>query len=172
MRKVQFFLVFIGFMALLFWIVTLFLPSKITVLRSTDIHADESQVAAQIDNFDNWKNWYPAFSNSNVSVQIYQRNDTSFASLLDKENQKAVTLSLIKSSGDSIKVLLPGNNEEYIFAMKATNSGETELTWFINLDLGRYPWKKFAGMFFDKANGAKYEAVLKSLKTYIESFTH
>ncbi|HVZ96172.1 MAG TPA: SRPBCC family protein [Chitinophagaceae bacterium] len=169
MRKIQFFLVFIGFMALLFWVVTLFLPSKITVLRSVDIHADETRVAVQISNFSNWKNWYPAFSDSNVTIAIYRRNDTSFASLINKESNKKATLALLKPGTDSIQVLLPGDNEDYLFAIRPDGNGETQVTWFINLDLGKYPWKKFAGMFFDKANGAKYEAVLNSLKKYIES---
>jgi|GEM_PF-905057 len=169
MRKVLFFFGFLMVMAVLFWIVTLFLPSRITVLRSQDIHASRSRVDSQIGDFDNWENWYPAFSDSNVRVQRYRRNDTSFALLSRKGTSGPMLLSLFRSANGDIHVQLPGDNEDYLFVLRPGGPDDTQVTWFVNLDLGSYPWKKFAGIFFDKANGSKYEAVLTSLKTYLEN---
>ena len=66
MRKAKLFVIGILILVGFFWLITLFLPSKITVSRWINIDANESAVAAQIDDFKNWKNWYPAFQNENI----------------------------------------------------------------------------------------------------------
>jgi len=169
MKKIQFALIVLAIIILLLWIVTWFLPSRITMFRPVNIHVTAPQVDSQVSNFKNWKNWYPAFGDSSVDIIISERKDTFFASLINKKNNDTATLALVKLSTDSIKVLLPENDEEYLFIIKPMDNGETELTWFVNLNLEKHPWKKFGGMFFDKVNGSKYEAVLNNLKTYLET---
>ena len=65
-------LILIGFLCL----ITVFLPSKIRVSKWILINAKETAVAMQIDDFKNWKNWYPAFQNKNITVDISGQNDT------------------------------------------------------------------------------------------------
>ena len=77
-------------------IVTLFLPSKVTVSKSILINATEAEVAKEIENFKSWKNWYPAFQNQNIAITISQKNDSSFVTLTD-EKQRKLSMSMIKS---------------------------------------------------------------------------
>ena len=54
--------------------------------------------------------------------------------------------------------------EEYRFAMVANGHAKTLLTWNVNTNLGRNPWKKFTGVLLDKITGPGYEGALVSLK--------
>ena len=69
-------------------IVTMFLPSKVTVSKSILINATEAEVAKEIENFKNWKNWYPAFQNQNIAVTTSQKSDSSFVTLTDEKQRK------------------------------------------------------------------------------------
>src|SRR5664279_1695215 len=95
MHKVKLFFIAVFILLAFLCLITVFLPSKITVSRSVLINAKENKVAQQIDDFKNWKNWYPAFQNKNISVNISQQNDTSFVTLTN-ENRKKISLVLLK----------------------------------------------------------------------------
>jgi hypothetical protein len=163
-------LILIGFLCL----ITVFLPSKITVSKWILINANEKTVAMQIDDFKNWKNWYPAFQNKNISVDISQQNDTSFVTLTN-ENRKKISLVLLKSSPENINILLSEekrNTKTYQFVLLPNAEEQTRLIWNVNIELGWYPWKKLGGIFLDKVSGPQYEAILQNLKKAAEKDVH
>ena len=170
MRKAKLFLIGITILVGFLWLITLFLPSKITVSRWVNIDASESAVAAQINNFKNWKNWYPAFRNEKNSVDVSQKNDTPSVTLTN-ENGKKVSLVLSKSSQQNINIRLledGQNSKTYRFILLPNNKGQTQLTWNVDIDLGWYPWKKLGGIFLDKIIGPSCEAALENLKKAAE----
>ena len=170
MRRAKLFfiaiLILIGFLCL----ITVFLPSNITVSKWVTVNANENAVATQINNFKNWKNWYPAFQNKDVTVNISEHDNKLVATLTD-ENKKRISLSLLKSSPENIIILVSeekGNSKTYQFVLSPNGAGQTQLTWNVNMELGWYPWRKFAGIFLDKVTGPQYEATLQNLKTAAE----
>lgn len=173
MRKAKLFfsaiLVLIGFLCL----ITVFLPSKITVSKSALINANEKVVAMQINDFKNWNNWYPAFKNENVHADIIEQKDTSMA-ILTNEKQEKITLVLLTSVPRNIRILVSdekGNTKIYEFVLLPNGSGETQLTWNVDVKLAWYPWKKLTGLFLDKVIGPQYEVALQNLKKASEKNT-
>jgi hypothetical protein len=174
MRRAKIFfigiLILVGFLCL----ITIFLPSKIRVSKWISINANEKAVAMQINDFNNWKNWYPAFQNKNVSINILQQNNTSIATLTN-EKGKQLSLILLKSSPEDINILLSEEEENaktYQFTLIPNSKGQTQITWNVNIELGWYPWKKFGGIFLDKVTGPQYEAILQDLKKAVEKDVH
>ncbi len=173
MRRAKLFIIGVLILVGLLCLVTVFLPSKITVSKSVLINANEKAVATEIDDFKNWKNWYPAFQNKNISIDFPPQGDTPVVILTD-ENKEKLTLSLLKSSQQNINILLAdedGNTKTYGFILSTNSAGQTQLTWNVNIELGWYPWKKFAGIFLDKVTGPHYEAALQNLKIAAEKAT-
>ncbi|WP_202552176.1 SRPBCC family protein [Ginsengibacter hankyongi] len=170
MRRAKLFfiavLILIGFLCL----ITVFLPSQITISKWVTINANDNAVATQINDFNNWKNWYPAFQNKEITVNISEQDNKPVA-ILTNENKKEISLSLLKSSPENIIVLVAeekGNTKTYQFVLLPNGTGQTQLTWNVNMQLGWYPWRKFAGIFLDKVTGPKYEAALQNLKIAAE----
>jgi hypothetical protein len=171
MRSVKVFV--IGMITILSFlsILTIFLPSKITVSKSIFINAPEAEVTKEINSFDNWKQWYPAFRNHDISVTISQKNGSSFASLTDQKNRQ-LSMTMVQSAPENINILLSEENKNevsYQFILMPGLHGQTQLTWNVNTILSWYPWKKIAGIFLDKIKGPQYEEILQNLKTAVEN---
>ena len=138
------------------------------------INANEKSVASQIISFKNWKNWYPAFQNKNISVEISQQSYTSFVTLTN-ENREKISMVLLASSLENINILLSEekrNTKTYQFILLPNAEGQTRLVWNVNTELGWYPWKRFGGIFLDKVSGPQYEAILQNLKKAAENDIH
>lgn len=170
MRKAKLFfiavLILIGFLCL----ITVFLPSHITISKWVTVNANENAVATQVNDFNNWKNWYPAFQNREITVNI-SAEDNKPVAILTNKNQKRISLSLLKSSPENITVLVSeenGKTKTYQFVLSHNGTGQTQITWNVNMQLGWYPWRKFAGIFLDKVTGPQYEAALQNLKIAAE----
>ncbi len=173
MRRVKLFSILIASLLAFLCLVTLFLPSKVTISKSVYINAPRSKVAQQIDNFKNWKNWNPDFQNKNISVAIPD-NDSSQVTL-SGERKRKFSMKMIKHSPENIGIILSSENKtpvtyQFIFSNKDT--GKTLLTWNVNTTLPWYPWKKITGIFLDKIAGPQYEAVLQNLKSVVEHGQH
>jgi Polyketide cyclase / dehydrase and lipid transport len=170
MRSIKVFVISIIIMMGFLAIVTLFLPSKVTVSKSILINATEAEVAKEIETFKNWKNWYPAFQQQNLEVTTSQKSDSSFVTLAD-EKQRKLSMTMIKSGPENIDILLFAknkNNITYQFILSHVRTGQTQLTWNVNTTLPWYPWKKITGIFLDKVTGPQYQAALQNLKTAVE----
>lgn len=153
-----------------FGIITIFLPSKVTVSKSIRINATEAEVAREIKFFENWKKWYPAFQNRNIAVTISQKGDSSFVTLTDEKKRK-LSMTMIKSGPENIDILLFAENKNNIawqFILSPDHTGQTELTWNVNTILPWYPWEKITGIFLDKVTGPQYQEALENLKIAVE----
>lgn len=173
MRKVK--LLIIGFLIIACFLfgITLFLPSKVTVSKSIEINAAALDVSMQIRDFNNWKNWYPAFRDKDVMVTLSPQNNPLIrsAELQDKEGHK-ILFSMIKQSTDTINVELQSNGKRtmnYQFVISAYGEGYTHVIWNANADLGWLPWRKIEGVVLDKLTGPEFTSGLQNLKKAVEA---
>jgi len=174
MRQIKLFVIPVFLLLVFVCLITVFLPSQVMVSKTITINADQETVAAEIRDFNNWKNWFPLFQDKNISVHIRQNHDTAYA-ILTAANQKKLVFTLINASSEHINIILSGANnasENYEFILKTNANGETHITWNVNTKLKWYPWKKLAGVFMDKIKGPQYEAVLQNLKAASENPAH
>lgn len=171
MRSVKVFVIGMIIIFSFLSILTIFLPSKVTVSKSIIINAPEVEVAKEINSFNNWKQWYPAFQDHDISVTISQKNSSSFVTLTDQRNRQ-LSMTIIQSAPENINILLSEENKNevsYQFILMRGRNGQTQLTWNVNTILSWYPWKKITGIFLDKINGPQYEEILQNLKTAVEN---
>jgi hypothetical protein len=168
MKRVLVFLAFFITVFVVIFLLSLLLPSTITVSKSVEINASAQAVKQQITGFGQWKNWYPAFQDKNITVVQNPVSGTNLSSvsLIDTSGQK-VTLILVDTTQNEIKIKVHSSSStkvDYYFIMKHKADNQTELIWNVNTHLGWYPWKKIQGIFLDKFSGDQYVAALKDLK--------
>ena len=174
MRQIKLFVIPIFLLLAFLCVATVFLPSRVMVSRTVPINADQQTIAAQVSNFNNWKNWFPLFQDKKIDVEIKQSHDTNYA-ILRGESQKKLVYTLLNSSPGNIGINISdgeNNDETYQFILLTNANGETQTTWNVNIKLKWYPWKKLAGVFMDKIKGPQYEAVLQNLKEATEKIAH
>ncbi|HET7114891.1 MAG TPA: SRPBCC family protein [Hanamia sp.] len=173
MKNVLNFLFFIITVFVIIFLVSLLLPSKVTVTKSVEINATPERVRDQIINFENWKNWYPAFTDENITIIKNPPSQNILNSVTLKDRQgKNVTLNLVDSSRNIITINLPSSSSakvSYQFFLIPKKNNQVQLTWNINTDLGWYPWRRIRGIFLDKFSGPQYEAALENLRKAIEN---
>jgi hypothetical protein len=170
MRFVRFF----GSILIIFiviFLLSLLLPSKVTVAKSVLINAPKMRVHQQVDDFQNWKNWYPAFQGENIIINPPKPGIIKSVSLNDNKG-KELQFDLIKSKADTLDINLKNQSStkiDYQFILSTHSDGQTQITWNVNTTMKWYPWEKAKGIFLDKVSGPQYEAALTNLKKAVES---
>ena len=156
----------------LLYLGSLLLPSKITISKSILIKAPEIRVEREIRDFKNWKHWYPAFKNENVSVIENPAKPGMIQSVSLKDNNgKLLTLNLVASKPDTVTIEVKNVSStkvNYQFLMARHKDGQTQLTWNVNTLVPWYSVEKVKGIFLDKISGPQYEAALMNLKKAAE----
>jgi carbon monoxide dehydrogenase subunit G len=151
----------------------LLLPSKVTVAKSVDVNASRERVKNQVVDFEQWKNWYPAFKDETISVikNAASGNIISSVTLKNKKGEP-ITLNLTDTSNNKMVVEVQSNSStkvQYAFLLIPKVNNQTQITWNININLGWYPWKRIEGILFDKFSGSQYEAALDNLRKAAEN---
>ena len=150
----------------------LLLPSKVTITKSVLINAPSQKIKNQVNDLDDWKNWYPAFQNNTIRVTTNTSKKNALQSISLKDNNgKEIDLDLIVSSNDTIEVAVESPSSAkvfYQFLLIPHLSGKTQLTLNVNTYFKWYPWEKIKGIFLDKISGPQYESALNKLKEFIE----
>jgi carbon monoxide dehydrogenase subunit G len=167
------FIIFLLGVFIIIFLLALLLPSKVTVAKSVDINASHDKVKNQIANFEQWKNWYPAFKDENITIvkNPSKENIISSVTLKDKEG-KTILLNLVDTSNNKINIDVESASStkvDYTFLLIPKLNNQTQLTWDVNINLGWYPWKRIEGILFDKFSGSQYEAALDDLRKAAEN---
>lgn len=173
MKRLLVFFLFIIVVFIVIFLVSMLLPSKVTVTKSVEINAMPENVRDQIINFEQWKNWYPAFSDENITVikNPTSQNILNSVTLNDKQGKNS-TLNLVDSSQNTIDINVESSSSakvSYRFILTPKMNNQTQLTWDVNTNLGWYPWRRIRGIFLDKFSGTQYEAALENLKKAAEN---
>ena len=172
MRIVKF-IIFLASIFVIIFLISLLLPSKVTVSKSVVINATGEKVKDQIVHFEEWKNWYPAFENKDISVtkNLPPANILSSVTLKDSKG-KSITLNLVDTIKSTILVEVQSSSStevNYQFILTPKLNEQTQLTWNVNTTLGWLPWKKMEGILFDKLSGTQYESALDNLRKAAEA---
>lgn len=172
MKRAIVFLTFLITVFVVIFLLSLFLPSKVTVTKSVEIKSSIDKVKEQIINFDRWKNWYPAFKDKDVAIIKNQSPDNFNYVVLTDIKGKKTTLKLVDSTHNKIEIKVESSSStrvsyQFILTPNKMNN-QTELTWNINTQFGWYPWKRIQGVFLDKFSGDQYVAALRDLKNAAE----
>lgn len=172
MKRVAVFITFFITVFGIIFLLSLFLPSTVTVSKTIDINASAETVKQQIIDFYQWKNWYPAFQDKNITVVKNPVLNSSLSSvILTDTSGKKMTFILADTAQNKINIKVQGSSStivDYQFLLIHKSDNETELTWNISVHMGWYPWKKIQGIFLDKFSGDQYVAALKDLKNVAE----
>jgi hypothetical protein len=172
MRLIRFIIFLLGIFIIIF-LLSLLLPSNVTITKSVDINASAAKVKDQIVDFEEWKNWYPAFKDKNISLIKNPATHHHLPSVtLEDKKGKSITLDIIDTSKQTIIINLQSSsstevNYQFILIPKINN--QTQLTWNVNIKLGWLPWKKMEGILLDKFSGSQYENALNELKKAAET---
>jgi len=154
------------------FLISLLLPSKVTVAKSVEINASHEKIMNQVVNFEEWKNWYPAFKDENITVIKNPSEENVLSSVTLKDsNGKIVKLNLLDSNKHTIDIQVLSSSStkvNYQFVLIPKINNETQLTWNINLDLGWLPWKKIEGILMDRFSGPQYQSALENLRKAAE----
>ena len=164
------FIIFLLVVFIFIFLVSLLLPSKVTITKSVLINAPIEKVQNQLIHFDQWKNWYPAFKNEDVSVIKDSSKPNSV--ILRSRDGKSIDLTIVQSMPNAISVDVHSSSSSkvaYEFILTPKINNEIQLTWNINTQLGWYPWNRIWGIFLDKVSGVQYESALADLKKTVEN---
>lgn len=169
MKQASRFIIFLVVVFIFIFLMSLLLPSKVTIAKSVLINAPIEKVQNQLIHFDQWKNWYPAFKDENVIV----KNSSNPNSVrLTNNRGKNVDLTITQPNPYLINVDVHSSSSEgvtYEFILTPKAGNKIQLTWNINAQLGWYPWNRIWGIFLDKVSGSQYELALEDLKKVVEN---
>lgn len=168
MRKIIFvtlgFLFILGMLSLL----SLLLPSKITITKSVGVNASSAEVHDYINNLRKWPEWFLPMEDSTMNI-FYTEGD---ASVTIKDNKgKEIRLDKLASTPDTINVALrsPSATEvNYQFLLISQNEYNTQIVLNVNTYFKWYPWEKIKGVFLDKMSGPMYQKSMLQLEKRIE----
>lgn len=150
-------------------LLSLLLPSKISVTKSIGINAPRADVYKYVNDFHKWPEWFLPMEKDS-SVQITYKNDNSSVTLKDTKGVELV-FKKIPSTADTINVALKSNSSAdvfYQFILIPQNTENTQVVFNINTYFKWYPWEKIKGLFLDKMTGPMYQKSLYQLEKKVE----
>jgi Polyketide cyclase / dehydrase and lipid transport len=165
----------IGIVAILA-VVGFFLPRRVHIERSAAINATPStlySVVNDLKTYDNWMPWnrmdpnmqkqYSASTTGPGAYYTWQSNNkdvgTGKFEIVKADPDKNVTCELI--FGD----MKPSSTGWNI----SGNGAGSNITWFMDADMGMNPAGRWFGLFFDKMVGPDFQKGLDSLKAQTEA---
>lgn len=158
--------IFVGLLLFFFLVIGSLLPSSLSIVKSIVINAPEERIAAEINQMENWKGWFPPLKEGTSTMQILSPAE---ADLL-KENGGAMKLKFNYKGQDSTSFVISsptGSVANYVFLLAKESTG-IRVSLVVNTELKWYPWQKIRGVFMDKVLGPQYETALHNLKTVCE----
>ena len=157
-------------MFIIMTLLSLLIPSKVVVSRTTLINnTTVAKVQQQLHSFNSWRNWYPVFKNESVQIKIDSISNTAKINYQGKTAELKFTSET--DSSISFLTIAPGENDisNQIIAIAVPKQNNVQVEWRAVNKLKWYPWEKFYGIFVDKLTGGSYEAGLQGLKEYLET---
>ena len=170
MRFVRLALLSFIFLFLVIWVLSLFLPSHITLSKAINIKAPADSIAAMVKNPLNWKSWYPGMNND---LPYYENGVLKGMIVNNSDRQNPVYLKLDKNEGNLITALFVGKNMKPGVntwrVIEHTPTDSLALQWAMEFDLRWYPWEKFASLALEKTYGPKMEQGLIELRKRVQT---
>ncbi len=158
----------------LFFVIALFLPSKLTMEESIVIKKPASLIFEQVNNFHNWPAWSPWQANDPGMVSTYEGPD---------EGIGAKTLWTSKKSGNGSMTIIESVPYKRVssaldFGVKGTatnyfnfrdENGATKVTWGVEIPTLAYPQEKYLGLMMPNMMKVYFRKGLEKLKEVTEA---
>lgn len=151
MRFIKLGLLSIFFLLVLVTLISLLFPSNIRLSRATNMPNRRAQIFSLLKTD---TSWHPAYTDTasakvfrKMNKQVVQQTDSTYVVRWQQEGQKPVI------SGWRI--------------YGTPTSDSLTLQWYMDFDLGWYPWQKFSSLFYESTYGAMMEKGLSNLKKQV-----
>lgn len=161
----------IGFsgIAIIIFLLSLPLPSHISVSKSVLVNQPVAIVWQSLTNLEDWKNWNPLLQDSTTSYKFDSTNRVTWIAKDGKTND----VRLQPYAQDSLYAIIQTDGQEAFksgFTVAANQDGgsHTKVEWWIQENLGWYPWQKFYGLFSESLKESYLENSLFSFKRHME----
>ena len=168
MRKIIFvtlgFVFILGMLALL----SLLLPSKITITKSVRVNVPAAEVHEYLSDLHKWPEWFLPMEDSSMQI-TYSQNDAA-VTIMDN-NGKEMTLEKMPSATDTVNFALQTPSATRVFyqvILIPQNDYNTQIVFNVNTYFKWYPWEKIKGVFLDKMSGPMYQKSMYQLEKALE----
>ena len=158
------------------FIVSLFLPATVKVVRIRVIPATPAVIFAQINNVHNWENWSPWHALDPHMKLHYTDNDTGEGAAYSWESENRqigkgamkITLSKPNEQIATEMNFMEQRLSKSTFKLEQVDTG-TSVTWTLTAELGQHPVKKLMGLLMDKWVGKDFERGLANLEAVVKA---
>lgn len=148
MRIIKLGLLSIGFLAGLLLLISLLFPSHIRLSKATNLPNERQRIFALVKND---TAWHPAYKDTATTQ--------AFASLRKRVLAQTDSTYVMELQQPGRKPVISGFQ---LYGQPAADS--LTLQWYMDFQLGWYPWQKFSSLFFEKTYGAMMEKGLANIK--------
>ena len=146
-------------------VISLFFPPRVRISRALDINVSKDSLLAVLSQPERWKSWYPGADTFQV-MRVMNRTigyrvnpEGAILRVMEKTDSGVV----LESSGAGVRDMKSGWN---VFSSPVPNVQTVQ--WYMDFDLGWYPWEKFSSITFEKRFGPLLEQGLEKLRKYVE----
>ncbi len=157
------------------FIVSMFLPATVKVVRVRAIPASLSEVFDQVNVLRNWEKWSP-WQQSDPMMKLSYNDKKSgegagyqWISRNRKIGRGSVTITASRPNKQiTIEMHFMENKvTKGYFRFEPSGRG-THVTWSMAMDVGRYPTGKIMGLIFDRSIGKDFERGLENLEKLVK----
>ncbi|MEJ8802037.1 SRPBCC family protein [Pontibacter sp. H249] len=159
-------------------IVSLFLPSKVTVVRTAVLKAPAPAVFDQVNRLQNWERWSPWHTIDPQMLLSYEGPDAGkgakynwFSKHPDVGNGSLIITESVTNQRVDTKMQFEGQGEGLAFYQFEETPEGTKVTWTMESDMGVNPIGKYFGLMLDGLVGPDFERGLENLRVVVEQPT-
>jgi hypothetical protein len=164
-RFIKLGLISIIFFFLLATIISLFIPSHVTVSRAVEMNAAVSTLHDEIAHPLNWPGWFPGMDST---LPFSEGNQVTGRTLDSKKGRHLIVKNQTDSSVTAEYVGASSKKVISVWNLHPGMNKTVTVQWTMNFSLQWYPWEKFASLLFDKQYGGQMETGLNRLKSKVE----
>lgn len=159
-------------------IVSLFLPSKVTVTRTATIKAPITAVFDQVNVLQNWEKWSPWHRIDPKMLLSYEGPDAGVGArynwFSDHPNVGNGSLTITDSKVNEridTKMQFEGQDDGFGYYLFEETPEGTKITWSMEADMGYNPVGRYFGLMLDGMIGPDFEKGLENMRAVLEQPT-
>jgi hypothetical protein len=165
MRIFRFIIISIVVLSIIVTIISLFIPSHVSVSRGIQIKSSKDSVMNQVGQVLNWKNWYPGGD----SLKFYYEDNMIKGLLLDERKKQYLVMREKTEDEVTAEYVLPNRTIPTGWLIAADpKSNSVTIQWHMDFHLRWYPWEKFSSFMFERIYHPQLQQGLDNLKRLLE----
>jgi effector-binding domain-containing protein len=174
MKAVKIAFIVILILVSLFFIVALFLPSKVHIARSLDMNCPASEIFEEVNNLQNWCSWSPFEEQDTAMRFTFEGPESDVGTVMKWTSPEsgAGTLTIVESIHPTyIKAALDfmeAGNAECVWKFTESDTG-TKVVWSLDIGDLPYPIGRYYGLAMPGIMKKTYDLGLTNLKNLCEN---